>query len=158
MSKPILKSNDLISIISDSIELLKNLDNKIAINFNHSKDKIFFNSDSEQISRVFVNLIKNSIESLHEKSIDMPHFNKKINIEIFEKDDYIESVIVDNGKGLSGLKDNIKSILNPYFTTKKKGTGLGLAIVNKIINDHNGSIKFIQLDIGVKILIRFKKI
>ena len=46
---------------------------------------------------------------------------------------------------LKYFSNNIKDILNPYFTTKKKGTGLGLAIVNKIINDHNGSLIFIHL-------------
>ena len=33
-------------------------------------------------------------------------------------------------------------MLNPYYTTKKNGTGLGLAIVSKILNEHNGDIKF----------------
>jgi len=55
------------------------------------------------------------------------------------------------------FKDNIKDILNPYFTTKKKGTGLGLAIVNKIINDHRGSLEFKPLDVGAQIQIRFNK-
>jgi two-component system nitrogen regulation sensor histidine kinase NtrY len=55
------------------------------------------------------------------------------------------------------LKNNLKDILNPYFTTKKKGTGLGLAIVNKIINDHNGSINFEPLNEGAKIQIKFYK-
>jgi len=55
------------------------------------------------------------------------------------------------------LKKNIRDILNPYFTTKKKGTGLGLAIVNKIINDHNGSIEFIPIENGAKINIIFIK-
>ena len=44
------------------------------------------------------------------------------------------------------LKDDIKKIINPYFTTKKNGTGLGLSIVNKIINDHNGKILFIPIN------------
>ena len=35
--------------------------------------------------------------------------------------------------------ENIKDILNPYFTTKKNGTGLGLSIVNKIIKLYENS-------------------
>ena len=54
--------------------------------------------------------------------------------------------------------ENIKDILNPYFTTKEKGTGLGLAIVNKIINDHNGLLNFISLHDGAKIEIKFKRL
>ena len=157
MPKPILKNNNLILIIKDSIKLLQDLDRRIVINFNYTNDMVIFHSDSEQLGRVFVNLIKNAIESIQEKSIDNPNFDRKIDIEIFDNGDYIESLIIDNGIGFSSLKDNIKNILNPYFTTKKKGTGLGLAIVNKIINDHNGSINFIPLDEGIKIVIKFKK-
>ena len=51
---------------------------------------------------------------------------------------------------------NIKDILNPYFTTKKNGTGLGLAIVNKIINDHNGKLSFFSITNGAKIEVNFK--
>ena len=62
----------------------------------------------------------------------------------------------DNGIGFKNL-NNIKEILNPYFTTKKQGTGLGLSIVNKIINDHNGNIDFKSKDNGAIIKIIFKK-
>ena len=64
---------------------------------------------------------------------------------------------IDTGIGFKNLKSNIKDILNPYFTTKKNGTGLGLSIVNKIINDHNGNIRFKTVDNGAKVEIIFIK-
>jgi len=157
MPKPIFKDNNLILIIQDNINLLKELDRDIEITFNHNIDKIIFNSDSEQLSRVFLNLFKNSIESISEKKQIISHFTGKIDIVMNNYDDYIELVVIDDGKGFGELENNIKDILNPYFTTKEKGTGLGLAIVNKIINDHNGSINFTSLDVGAKIIIKFIK-
>ena len=63
----------------------------------------------------------------------------------------------DNGVGFKSFSNNIKDILNPYFTTKKNGTGLGLSIVNKIVNDHNGRVEFISINQGAKIKIIFTK-
>jgi two-component system nitrogen regulation sensor histidine kinase NtrY len=157
MPKPIFKNNNLISIINENIDLLKTFDINIQIDLNYDKDEIILNSDYEQLSRVFFNLIKNSIESIQEEM----HVNKnligKIDIQIHNNIDYINFIIADNGVGFAIFANNLKDILNPYFTTKKKGTGLGLAIVNKIINDHDGLIDFIPLDRGAKIQIKFKK-
>ena len=133
------------------------LDNSIEISFNNNFDKILLKSDKEQISRVFLNLIKNSIESINQKAQNNNNFSKKITIELTQDDSHIRSTIEDNGIGFNELKDNIKNILNPYFTTKKNGTGLGLSIVNKIINDHNGKIDFIPIKNGAKINITFLK-
>ena len=122
------------------------------------KSEITLNSDSEQLSRVFFNLIKNSIESIQDKKIDNENFKGKIDISINENDEKINGfIIIDNGLGFEIFADNIRNILNPYFTTKKKGTGLGLSIVNKIINDHNGKINFVSLEDGAKIEIMFIK-
>jgi two-component system nitrogen regulation sensor histidine kinase NtrY len=157
MPKPILKDNNLVSLIEDNIKLTNELDNKIIIDFKTSKSNILLNSDSEQISRVFFNLIKNSIESIQDKKIDDVNMIGKIDISLNENVERINFIIVDNGIGFGIFADNIKDILNPYFTTKKKGTGLGLSIVNKIINDHNGKINFVSLDDGAKIEIIFTK-
>jgi len=157
MPKPILKDNNLVLIIADNVKLLKELDLKIEINFIYKSEIINLNCDNEQLSRVFFNLIKNSIESIQVKRKDMPNFNGKIDIEIIDNSDYIEFIVIDNGLGFEIFANNIKDILNPYFTTKKKGTGLGLAIVNKIINDHNASINFISIQAGAKIIIKFLK-
>ena len=64
--------------------------------------------------------------------------------------------MIDNGIGFEPIKNDIKKILNPYFTTKKNGTGLGLSIVNKIINDHNGELIFLPIPNGAKIEVNFK--
>ena len=157
MPKPILKDNKLVLIINDNIYLLKELDKDIEFRFNYENNDIKLNSDYEQLSRVFLNLIKNSVESIQEKKIDNPDFKGKINITISDLNDYIQFVIIDNGIGFKVIESKIKDILNPYFTTKKNGTGLGLAIVNKIINDHNGIINFEALSEGVKIDIKFKR-
>jgi len=157
MPKPIFRENNLVDIIQENINLLKELDNSIAINFKKDFNKITLESDKEQMSRVFLNLIKNSIESINQKAQNNNNFTKNITIELTEDDSHIEVIIEDNGVGFSELKNNIKDILNPYFTTKKNGTGLGLSIVNKIINDHNGKIDFIPIQNGAKINIIFLK-
>jgi len=155
MPKPIFKSNDLISLINLNINLLKEIDNTISINLNFRDTNLFFIFDNEQISRVFLNLIKNSIESIQEKSKKISNFDKKIDIEIFDKDTYITINITDTGIGFTEL--DFKNITKPYYTTKAKGSGLGLSIVNKIVNDHNGSIKFKSLQFGAKINIILPK-
>ena len=157
MPKPTLRINNLVKIIQENIKLLNQLDTSIEINFSYNADLIKFKCDKEQLSRVFLNLIKNSIESVKQKSEKYPNYDKKIDIEINENDIYIICVIIDNGVGFKNISTNIKDILNPYFTTKKNGSGLGLSIVNKIVNDHNGKIKFITIDDGAKIIIEFVK-
>ena len=149
MPKPIFKNNLIIEIIKNNISLLKEVDKSISIKFNYNKAELSINCDGEQISRAFFNLIKNSIESIQEKATKNADFTKIIDIAIKDKSDYIAVNITDNGTGFStGI---IKNITKPYFTTKPKGSGLGLSIVNKIINDHNGSIKFNSNENGAKV-------
>ena len=155
MPKPILKNNDLVQLLKDNIKLLSQIDDKIKIDLKNDLQKILFKSDKEQLSRVFFNLIKNSIESIQQKAENTSDFTKNIFIEIKQNNEHINIVIFDNGIGFKIFADKIKNILNPYFTTKKNGTGLGLSIVNKIINDHNGTIDFISIDDGAKIEINF---
>jgi two-component system nitrogen regulation sensor histidine kinase NtrY len=157
MPKPIFQKNDLIILLKDNIKLLQELDQTIKIDFTHNNQHLFFDSDREQLSRVFLNLIKNSIESIQQKAEKVNDFNKNITIELNDFDSHISFVINDNGIGFINLNNNIKEILNPYFTTKKGGTGLGLSIVNKIINDHNGNIEFISKTDGAIIKIIFSK-
>ena len=151
MPKPVFNNNNIIEIVKNNISLLQEVDQTISIKLNYDREDLLINCDGDQISRVFFNLINNSVESIQEKSNKNGHFTKIIDIEIIDKNDYITINITDNGIGFS--KDTIKNITKPYYTTKTKGSGLGLSIVNKIINDHNGEIKFNSKNDGAEVKI-----
>ena len=111
------------------------------------------NFDYEQFNRLFFNLIKNSLESIQEKVKKDSKTNKNIDIEIRQRRDYIIINIFDTGEGFKNKKT--KDLIKPYYTTKEKGTGLGLSIVDKIVSDHNGSIKFLNHKKGANIQLIF---
>ena len=156
MPKPVFKKHNIIDIIQANIKLMNEIDLSIKIDFKYNNPKIFLNCDKEQISRVFLNLIKNSIESIKDKDEKIANLNKNIAIELIKNNNQIFVSVRDNGVGFSNIKNNIKDIINPYFTTKKNGTGLGLSIVSKIINDHHGTINFKSHDDGALVEIIFK--
>ncbi len=134
MPRPILKKLNIVDLINRNLDFIK-ISSKNKINFKAKEKSRFIHGDEDQLNRVFMNLIKNSEESLLEKSIKNPNFKGNIDIEINVNNDYIVCRLTDNGLG---IKDP-KKAMTPYFTTKKTGTGLGLPIVNKIINEHSGN-------------------
>ena len=54
-------------------------------------------------------------------------------------DNHILITFDDTGEGISA--ENLSTVFQPYFTTKKSGTGLGLLIIRRIIREHGGDIK-----------------
>ena len=155
MPKPVFKKMDFYQLISRSINLYKFNDKNIDFNLKKIKSLPKLNCDEEQLNRVFINLIKNSIESIQEKRVKNVDFKGKIVVDIRDDSDYIYVTIVDNGTGFDNV--NKSKMLTPYYTTKKKGTGLGLAVVTKIINDHNGSIIFNSIKDGAKVELSLPK-
>ena len=152
MPKPLFKQNNLNIVIKDNINLVNKFDTTIKIRLvNHLSKDVIMKFDNEQFNRLFFNLIKNSLESIQEKAEKDSKTVKNIDIEIRQRRDYININIVDTGTGFKNKKT--KDIIKPYFTTKEKGTGLGLSIVDKIISDHEGSIKFLNHKNGAKIQI-----
>ena len=153
MPKPLLKKNDLVILFKNNIKLINKLDNETKITLLCKKKELIFEFDYEQINRAIFNVIKNSVESIKEKRSKNIDFKGIINIEIVKRRDYIIIHIKDNGVG---FKTNLKNeLIKPYYTTKKNGSGLGLSIVNKIITDHNGSLKLFNYNNGAKIQLTF---
>ena len=155
MPKPIFMKVNLTAVIFDILEL-----NKLSepnINFVYSKPKMqyFMKGDEKQLNRVFLNLFKNSIESIHQKKIKNIDLQGKIVVDITKDKDYIYVNVIDNGVGFKRIDK--KKMLAPYFTTKKEGTGLGLPVVVKILNDHNSTISFNTTNEGAKVSITMPK-
>ncbi len=134
MPRPILKKVNAIELINKSLDFIK-ISSKNTINVIDRTNAKFIYGDEDQLNRVFINLIKNSEESLMERTQKEPDLKGNINIEIVNNNDYITISITDNGNGIT----DAKKAMTPYFTTKKTGTGLGLPIVTKIINEHSGT-------------------
>ena len=155
MPKPNLKKINLNKVISRSINLHELSEKDINFVFLNGKSTYNIKGDEEQLNRVFLNLIKNSVESINEKKSKNAGFKGKINVDIKRDSDYIYVTIVDNGLGFD--KVNTTKMVTPYFTTKQKGSGLGLSIVTKIISDHNSSIIFNSIKEGAKIEISIPK-
>jgi two-component system nitrogen regulation sensor histidine kinase NtrY len=116
------------TIIQQSIALQKQAYPHILFTYKGEPTQV--ECDPQQIEQVFINIIKNAVESIQQKKMD----NGSIHITLKNDEDKVHLLVTDNGIGLTDL-----TLLEPYTTTKPGGEGLGLAIIRKIIQDHKGT-------------------
>jgi len=135
MPTPKLKKIDVLQLINDSIFSEQVVNSDIKYLMNCDKQNIFINGDAGLLTQVFTNLLKNSKESLQNKSDIVGDIDKKIEINVIVTD-YVNIEIIDNGTGFP--TDLIDNVTEPYVTTRERGTGLGLAVAKKIIIEHDG--------------------
>ncbi|MCP4007306.1 MAG: HAMP domain-containing protein [bacterium] len=93
--------------------------------------------DGEQIKRVVLNLVDNSMASIEEAG-DGPRrisfltrYDRAVGTAQLE--------VADTGTGVA-VEDRAR-LFEPYYSTKREGSGLGLAIVSRIVSDHSGHIR-----------------
>jgi two-component system nitrogen regulation sensor histidine kinase NtrY len=92
--------------------------------------------DTEQLRRVFVNLIDNSIEAMADEDGER-------RITVATGHDPARGLLIaevaDTGHGIE--RTDFARLFQPYFSTRGRGTGLGLAIVQRIMTEHGGRIR-----------------
>jgi two-component system nitrogen regulation sensor histidine kinase NtrY len=124
--------NHLNEIIQETLVLFKEAHKGVRFEF-VSHDLPVFNIDRDQMKRVVINLIKNSLAAIEKEG--------EIRIQT-SYDPRLQMVRLEVSDDGCGIPDEDKGrLFEPYYSTKKSGTGLGLTIVNAIIADHNGYIR-----------------
>ena len=144
LPEPDLRNKNIIETLFKVISDYKSNTEDIKFIDKLHTDEIKVNIDNSQISRVFQNIIINSIYSIKESGVT----DGQIIYSSYEIDGGIVLSFKDNG---TGLKYDKEELIKPYFTTKKKagGTGLGLAIVEKILFDHHADFSLMNRNDGV---------
>ena len=132
-------------IIEDS---LNSRDIHVVLNLCSTKE---LSLHENEFMQVIVNILNNAREQFAKCSVE----NAEILINSYDEDDM---VVLDISNNAGQIDENIiGQIFDPYFSTKLKenGTGLGLHMSKNIIEEHhNGSIKVVNTDDGVKFIIK----
>ncbi|MYL64630.1 PAS domain S-box protein [Bacillus hwajinpoensis] len=141
------KVNELLSYVLQLLSTQASLYNITFMkDFTDEDDTLY--GEENQLKQVFINLIKNAIEAMPEGGC--------VSLKTAVKDAEIEVTLTDEGVGIPAHK--LKTLGEPFYTTKEEGTGLGLLSSFKIIENHHGTIDFIsEVGIGTEVTIRFPK-
>ncbi|KAA3613169.1 MAG: hybrid sensor histidine kinase/response regulator [Calditrichaeota bacterium] len=138
--EPVRETASLEEVVRESASFVLSGTN-IKSYFNSSEDLWNADIDKGQISQVVQNLVLNAKEAIIDGgtiSLNMSNVPKGSVENLPKNTDYVLLTIIDSGEGIGD--EVLKSIFNPYFTTKKKGNGLGLAVSYSVIVKHNGHI------------------
>ncbi|BBA75970.1 MULTISPECIES: PAS domain-containing protein [Bacillus] len=124
---------NLKKIISEVTALLETQANLkgIFIKTDYEHDSMYINGDQNQLKQVFINLIKNAVESMPDGGT--------VHILMTEDDYSVNVTVKDEGDGIP--ENVLKRIGEPFLTTKEKGTGLGLMVTFNLIKNHQGAIQ-----------------
>ena len=119
-------------IIQETLVLFQGIPKQVHFEFIPNELPIL-NIDRDQMKRVMINLIKNSLAAIENEG--------KIRIRT-SYNPTLQTILLEVSDDGCGIPEEDKGrLFEPYFSTKKSGTGLGLTIVNAIISDHNGYIR-----------------
>lgn len=126
-------SIELNKLILEEIALFDNKEN-LKIEF-IGLDDVKVLGPKPQLTRVFVNLLNNSVQAIGDDEGLI-----RISLRHSVKEGYYDIVFEDSGPGVS--EENATKLFTPNFTTKNSGSGLGLAISRNILERCGASIGY----------------
>ena len=138
---------DVAEKLSNVITLQRANDEQIPIRYVGADSGVMVRADNEQISQVFVNIIKNALQASPTDIIVV------LNAAYSERE--VQISISDDGIGIP--EDIQARIFQPNFTTKSNGNGLGLAISKHIVEGSGGRIEFETSPKGTTFYIYLRK-
>ena len=92
--------------------------------------------DESQLEQAFLNLLLNAVDAIGEEGA--VHLTTDLVDTAAGRQ--VEIRIADTGAGIPA--ESAPQIFEPFFTTKPRGNGLGLAVTRRIIEEHQGGIRF----------------
>jgi PAS domain S-box-containing protein len=110
--------------------------NNITVDFLKEAGMPYALGDPHQLMQVFLNLIVNAEQAIREG-----RDKGTLRIRLGRSDSTAWVSFHDDGPGIP--KENLPSIFDPFYTTKRpgRGTGLGLSICKSVMKEHNGSVE-----------------
>ena len=150
---------DIAEKLSHVITLQRANDEQIPIRYVGADSGVMGLADKEQISQVFVNILRNAIQALSDSAVTRnpspvtPDIIVVLNALYSDKE--LQISISDNGPGIPAEVQ--ERIFRPNFTTKSNGNGLGLAISKRIVEGSGGRIEFETSDKGTTFYIYIRK-
>jgi two-component system, NtrC family, sensor histidine kinase HydH len=125
---------DIIKLLSEIVEKYapRLAQSNISLIIDKRKNKINISADEVALRQVLINLILNAAEA--SKSDE----SGKVELSLKQQSDSILISVADYGVGID--KKLIKSIFEPFYTTKTSGSGLGLFFSRRLMRDMGGDI------------------
>jgi PAS domain S-box-containing protein len=110
--------------------------NNIVVDFLKEPGVPYALGDPHQLMQVFLNLIVNAEQAIREV-----RDKGTLRIRLGKTDSSVWVSFHDDGPGIP--KENLASIFDPFYTTKRpgRGTGLGLSICKSVMKEHSGSVE-----------------
>ena len=110
--------------------------NNVTVDFLKEPGVPYAMGDPHQLMQIFLNLIVNAEQAIREV-----RDKGTLRIRLGKGDNSVWVSFHDDGPGIA--KENLASIFDPFYTTKRpgRGTGLGLSICKSVMKEHNGSVE-----------------